>query len=433
MKKISIYSLIAVLSLGFLSCEPEFTNPSTATEEQAINNADALIALANGLQFRYSVGRASNVYNTISCSGLSTKELNVLNAGNTGEDLLRLGAANVQGNNSLVTSLWANSNLIKSHADLIIKNIDKIREPGVKSGVLAHTSIMRALALGDLATFWEKAPIVVAENATFSARTDVLKDAIAQLEKAAVELKTNPITPAFSAKIVSGIDYPNTINALIARYSNMLGDNQKAIDAANLVNLKVRSFFAHDDISRNAFFETSTSNRNVCEPFNAKPKLMGLPDSVNVNDKRIAFYINSTASLNLGRASFYTANTASVPVYRPSEMTLIKAEALARQDKVTDAIKELDKILTKKVADDAWGIAADLPAYLGAATKDAVLYEIYRQRCLELYLSGMKLEDSRRFGRPGPKATGAERTRSFYPYPLSERDNNPNTPADPAE
>ena len=431
MKKISIYSLTIALCIGFFACEPEFTNPSAASEEQVVNNADALIALANGLQFRYSVGRGSNVYNTISCSGLSAKELNVLNAGNLSEDLLRLGANNVQGNNSMIISLWSNSHLIKSHADLVIKNIDKIREPGVKSGVLAHVSIMRALALGDLATYWEQAPIAVATNATFSPRADVLKDAIAQLEKAGTELKANPITPAFSAKIVSGIDYTNTINALIARYSNMLGDNQKAIDAANAVDLTKKSFFAHDDISRNAFFETSTSNRNVCESINAKPTLMGLPDSVNVNDKRIAFFINSTAGQNLSRASFFTSNTAQVPIYRPSEMILIKAEAYARQEKLVESTKELNAILTKKAATDAWGIGADLPAYSGAATKDAILYEIYRQRCLELYLSGMKLEDSRRFGRPGPKDTKPERTRNFYPYPLPERDNNTNTPADP--
>ncbi|MFM8591719.1 MAG: hypothetical protein ACKOA3_02335, partial [Sphingomonadales bacterium] len=65
-------------------------------------------------------------------------------------------------------------------------------------------------------------------------------------------------------------------------------------------------------------------------------------------------------------------------------------------------------------------------------TQDAILLEIYRNRCMELYMSGMKLEDSRRFGRPGPGQTGAERTRNFYPYPQQERDGNPNTPSDPA-
>jgi starch-binding outer membrane protein, SusD/RagB family len=109
---------------------------------------------------------------------------------------------------------------------------------------------------------------------------------------------------------------------------------------------------------------------------------------------------------------------------------LILAEANARKDNVADAVIELNKVLTKKT--DAWGIGASLPAYAGEATKEAVLKEIYKQRCIELFMQGHKLEDSRRFGRPGAGATGAERNRNWYPYPQAERDNNKSTPADPA-
>jgi len=56
-----------------------------------------------------------------------------------------------------------------------------------------------------------------------------------------------------------------------------------------------------------------------------------------------------------------------------------------------------------------------------------VLTQIYKHRCIELYLSGLKLEDMRRFGRPN-----SERKRNLMPYPFRERDSNANTPADPA-
>jgi starch-binding outer membrane protein, SusD/RagB family len=47
-------------------------------------------------------------------------------------------------------------------------------------------------------------------------------------------------------------------------------------------------------------------------------------------------------------------------------------------------------------------------------------------------MSGLKLEDSRRFNRPGPNETNFERNRNYFPYPNVERDNNQsNTPADP--
>ena len=49
-----------------------------------------------------------------------------------------------------------------------------------------------------------------------------------------------------------------------------------------------------------------------------------------------------------------------------------------------------------------------------------------------MFLSGQELEDSRRFGRPAPNTPTEERNRTFFPYPFTERDNNTNTPADPA-
>ena len=64
--------------------------------------------------------------------------------------------------------------------------------------------------------------------------------------------------------------------------------------------------------------------------------------------------------------------------------------------------------------------------------QSAILDEIYRNRRVELYLTGLSLEDSRRFDRPGATETDAERNRDYYPYPNSERDNNTNTPANPS-
>jgi len=47
-------------------------------------------------------------------------------------------------------------------------------------------------------------------------------------------------------------------------------------------------------------------------------------------------------------------------------------------------------------------------------------------------MTGMRFEDSRRLGRPGPSSDPFQRNRNFYPYPDQERLNNPNTPPDPA-
>jgi len=83
-----------------------------------------------------------------------------------------------------------------------------------------------------------------------------------------------------------------------------------------------------------------------------------------------------------------------------------------------------------------FGVNANVAAYAGDTTVDALLDEVYKNRRAELFLTGCSLEDSRRFGRPQPSPTvqnfDEERNRNFYPYPNTERDNNTNTPADPS-
>ena len=126
---------------------------------------------------------------------------------------------------------------------------------------------------------------------------------------------------------------------------------------------------------------------------------------------------------------FSASSTTAVPIYLPGEITLIKAESYARQatPDLASALIELNKVVTKKPANDPFGVGADLPPIAGPLTQAQLLDQIYRNRSIELYMSGLKLEDMRRFGRPT-----TERTRNLMPYPFRERDNNPNTPTDPA-
>jgi hypothetical protein len=303
-----------------------------------------------------------------------------------------------------------------------------VTDQGTKGALQAHAAIFKAMALGNLAMFWQQAPAVTSANAPFVDRIAILNEAISILESAASELAKAPISSAFSTRIAAGIDYANTINALIARYALMAGNNDKALAAANLVSLatSIKSEFRHDDLTRNALFETSFGNKNVTEPLDNR---FSLPVALQTptNDARIAFFYSAGGTLNLGRASFFTSNSSVLPIYRPGEVTLIKAEAYARKNDLANATTELNKILQKLAAGDSYGIGANQPAYSGTSDQASILTEIYKQRCIELFLTGMRLEDSRRFGRPT-----SERGRDFLPYPFSERDNNPNTPADPA-
>ncbi len=420
--------LAAALSLMGACQDEEFINPSTAAEQEVVKDVNGLLALCNGLQYRYSVGRQAPIYTVLVSNGLTTREMRVLNAGNTEEDALGQGNDRVLGNNSVITNLWGQSNLVKANAELILKNIGNIGDPATRNSVSAYAAIHKALALGALAQFWEQATVTTGEDARFSSSADALREAVRVLEEAAA---TNPAPSAtFTARIVPGIDLVNTVNALLARYYTMLGDHDKAIAAANKVDLTKKSEFRFDDVSRNPIFDVAFSNVNVVQPIDT---LLGLPAALRPasNDGRTLFYLQSktpTAGVWRGKG-FFTANTSAIPVYLPGEMLLVKAEAFARKNMLTEAVAELNKVLTKN--NDAFGVNANLPAYSGENTQAAILEEIYRNRCIELFMSGLKLADSRRFGRTASPTNLTERNRNFYPYPNNERDNNPNTPQNP--
>ena len=431
MRKTTVFAaLLALATLG--ACNKEYLNPSTASLPQVATSSDGLIGLCNGLQVRYAAGGLLSVlYNATATGGLSTNEFIVLNQGNTEENSIKVGGTNVNNANGVVRNLWTQANLVKANADLVLANAGNAADAGTRSGIVAYASIFRALALGTLAQFFEKAPLAVQDNAPFVDRVQVLQAAVAQLEAGAAALAATPVSADFTAKVVPGIDLVNTTQALIARYSLLAGDYDKALAAAGRVDLTKRSVFNYDEITRNPLFDTTFGNRNLFEPTDANLGLTGAL-APNPADRRLPFFLRSNPAATQNRGTgFFTANNAPIPVYLPGEILLIRAEAYARKADLPNAVTELNRVLTKTPAADVFGVGAALPAYAGPLTAADVLLEILRNRNIELAYQGFRLEDSRRFGRPGPGTTGAERNRNFYPYPRVERENNPSTPADP--
>ncbi|RTY84760.1 RagB/SusD family nutrient uptake outer membrane protein [Flavobacterium sp. GSP27] len=430
MKKFIILS--ALMSLFLTSCDEEFLDPTRASEEDVFSSRDGLVGVANGLQSRFSVGRQSPFgYAIITANGFTTNELGAPQGGNADEVALFAGSGEVLPVNGVVSTIWAQSLILNSEAQKVINNIDRISLPVEKASVLVHASIFKALALGNLIQFFERVPISTEKNAVFNSRAEVLAVVIKTLEDTKTSL---PSATGFSG-LVGNLNYTNTVNALLARFYLMSGsanDLDKALEHATLVNLSVRSNFPFDAVNQNSIAATAFLVANNYQPIG---RTLGLPAALQpvTADGRINFYINpiSTPSAVKG-AGFWSGVGSSVPVYLPGEMILIRAEVLARKNQLPQAIIEINRILQKTAASDAWGVGANLPAYSGAADQASVLTEIYRNRCIELFMSGLKLEDTRRFNRPASGTVGAERNRNWYPYPDSERFNNTNTPADPA-
>jgi hypothetical protein len=359
----------------------------------------------------------------------------VLNTGNATLAALEAGKGSLNAANSTMANIWTGANLVKAYSQQLIDNANVIGEAGTRVGVEAYGLFFKALAIGTMAQSWESVTTEVISSSeyidgkrpTYKTRAQTLDEAIGYLKQAETLLAATPVSATFNSKVGRDIDLPSATQALIARFSLMNGKLDDALAAANkAIAANVTSTFKFDVVNQNPVFRSGfVSNNVVAGVANFGLKGALAPDPA---DGRIAFYLGGTT---LSKATgFFKSDLDAIPVYLPGEMVLIKAEVLARQNKVTEAITELNKILTK--ATDPFGVTAKLPAYAGATTQAAVLTEIYRQRCIELYLSGLKLDDSRRFGRPGPNDAAAERNRNFYPYPNVERDNNAaNTPKDP--
>lgn len=428
MKKITIYTSFALLLIlaSITACKKNFSNPNAATSAQVLASAKGLMGTAIGIQRTYSLNVAPGVTDAV---GLLTNESFLLNAGNTSELQLTTGGSAVDGTNALLGNIWTTANKCIYDANNVINGAAQLGDKGYASGLTGYATIIKALSIGALSTLWEKVPDTTGVNATqFVDRIQGFNKAVAAIDKALATIAANPISTGFASDMPAGMDIVNTLNALKARYSLFAGNYSAALASANAVDLSKKSTFNFDAATPNPVYNTATSTNNLYQPVDST---LGLPAAIapSTSDKRIPFYtaINPTINPRFRLNGFWNAATTAIPVYFPGEMTLIKAESYARQSTpdLVNAVTELNKVVTKKAAQDPLGLGADLPA-VAPATQADVLTEIYRNRCIELYLSGMKLEDMRRFGRPT-----AERKRNLLPYPFRERDNNPNTPADP--
>lgn len=422
-----VYTGLAAMLMTAVGCKKDYTNPTAATSAQVLSSAKGLAGVAVGLQRTYT---ANVAYGLSDANGLITGETILLNAGNGSELQFSTGGTAVDGTNALLGNVWSTASKVIYDANNVIAGAASVSDKGYASGLIGYATIFKALSIGCQAEMWEKVPDTIGTTATtFSDRMVGYARAVAAIDKALAAINANPISASFLTDIPAGVDIVNTLNALKARYYLFSGNYAGALAAANLVDLTKKSVFSFEAANPNPIYNSVSSTNNVYQPVDST---LGLPAALapDLADKRIPFYtlINATINPRFRLNGFWIAATTAIPVYFPGEITLIKAEAYARAatPDLVNAVVELNKVVTKTAAADPLGIGAALPpvAPVGAA---AILDQIYKNRCIELFLSGLKLEDMRRFGRPL-----TERKRNLFPYPFRERDGNSNTPADPS-
>lgn len=428
-----IYVWVAVMIMCS-SCKLDQINPNAPSDKETLTTREGIIALSIGLRQFYSTTGLSNTMLTPCVTARELKGIATFT--NTLE--LEAGGTTLPTANGNILALWSSMQREMTMCEDIINNAPNVTtiEPALLSGIMAQAYLFKAMALSELAMSFEQVNLntSITSPVTFVPRAQVFAEAMRLLDLGIGMIVANPPNSAFTTA-VSGPDFDlrNSLYAIQARISLMAGNNQKALDNANLVDLGKASAFTYSTLSPNPLYVLYkvTISYRPRENF-------GLPAGLyEAGDQRYNFYFTTPKAVINGdavtsMAGFAAGQTTAIPVYLPDEIRLIKAEAILRlRGSIPDAITLINAVRTQ-TSGDLFGVNAGLAPYSGAANYDALLVEVYKQRCAELYLSGLKWEDTRRFGRPVPPANVTERNRIFYPYPDQERINNPNTPADPA-
>lgn len=429
-------------SLAFTGCKLDLVNPNAPSDAEILNTREGMITLSIGIKQYYSASAVDALY-VLTVAPTTREAKGVATFTNVLE--MEAGGTALPTFNRNILALWSRMLRTMTMADDLLDRAPNVltSDDPIRVGIIAHAKLFKAMAIGGLATGFENFPTqtVKTGNATFSTRADALALANTLLDEAAASLASYTAPAEFNNRVIgSRFSLVNCINAYRARYKMMAGDYPGGLAAANLVALDIPSEFAFDGSrSVNPLFTQLSTTRSFIVRDN-----YGLPSGwVESGDARLSFFytgapINSGSDVLRNYKGFGSTNASPIPVYLPDEIRLIKAEAILRTGgAASSALSEIDAVRTQS-SGDIFGVNASLPAYSGSTTTDALLLEVYKQRCMELYLSGLRLEDSRRFGRPAPPTNANpvplsyERNRNFYPYPDQERLNNSNTPADPA-
>lgn len=443
MKKYMINKLLFafVFIWALNSCDTDFENPNSATADETFSSREGILAAAVGMQQLYST---SGIRWMVETPAVTTREGGITT---TFQNMIELedGGSALPNFNGNVQGLWSTMLRVVKVSEDIEANAANIElEAGSQSGLIAHAKLFKALAIGSLAQNYEQVVVQTSNdnNAEFVTREVAFETVITLLNEAKAVIASAPVSAEFTSSVTLGnIDIPNTIDALLARYNLFAGNFDAAISAANDVDGSSTSTFVYDSQNLNPIWRRVFLN----DAPNFKPRdNFGLPSEFifDPTDGRLSFYLVPLDETNQNSlpiedlAGFFNVNTGSLPVYIPDEMNLIIAEANLRKGSpdIAAATAAINEVLTD--TDDPFGINANLTAYDGDSTVAALLDEVYRNRRAELFLTGLSLEDSRRFNRPEPSGASMnfeeERNRNFYPFPDTERNSNPNTPNDPS-
>ena len=427
-------------ALMLVGCNLDLQNPNQPTEEQVTTSPDGVIALATGLQGRFSVSYGNYAY----MDGLVTDEF-----ASTTAALISISDAeqgSVPPGTGIAENVFNSVYRTVRTADDVLTGANTLAgqfDAGTRSGLKALAFALKAESLGEALQSYQQIPINTfgVTAPTYVNRATALPVVLALLDSAEAELAATAPSAFFNSNILTpGVSLPNVVHLFRARYARMAGDDATAIAASDLAARSgptAMSVLTFPAPSVN-FYANVTGGTNGINP-RRQWRL-----SMTGGDQRFTWFVvpSTTATGRVGALldpwNRYSNPQSPLPVYFPDEVLLIKAEALANTNQLAQSQAVLDSVRTdctgNRGIDDPKACLAPLA---GALTQAQLIDEIYRQRRYELLGTGLRWEDSRRrnmirgpVAAPGVPVDGQ---RCWLPYAIGDRNANPNVPADPGE
>src|SRR5262249_47490704 len=163
--------------------------------------------------------------------------------------------------------------------------------------------------------------------------------AITAIDEALASITANAISATFMYNIPPGIDIVNSLHALRARYLVFTGKYPEALAETAIPSQTITSVFNFTTATLNPIYETGTSTNNVTAV--SSETTLGLPAGLQPDpaDQRLPFYTTTAYASKI--KGFAALSTTPWPIYLPGEMTLIRAEAYARQNDLVNGLAEL--------------------------------------------------------------------------------------------
>jgi hypothetical protein len=422
--------LVAFVVFGLLAvggCDLDLENPNAPTEEEVLSSADGIIALAVGMQDQY----ASAVDDYIMPSSLGTDEWGTDTRSLLSYRTLFNDPAGLDASYDVVETPFAVTYSVVKSADNLIENAPNVGlSTGTETGIVVLARLFKAMALGMAIQIFEEIPLDVSQPGPLpESREAVLTEVLDLLETARSDLGgvTDDDLAGFRSRVLgSGFDLRNTVNAMLARFYLMAGEYQDAIDAADRVDLTVLSTFTYASPDLNPI-------RNLSLNLIYVAPLASFGEGAEAGDLRPAYWVDTAADPYPGNPADtlllplnkYTNNSDPYPVYLPDEMKLIKAEAYTRLSQFGLAAGLVNEVHTQasSALDEPVAGLPEIPADQ-LDSEAELLAQIAYERRYELYMQGLRWEDTRRLG----TAITVTPVHDWLPLPRQECLSNPANP-----